>query len=127
MRLETKGSPDSMDGHPAHTGGCRHRARAPVRGAAGRVFERAHDHLLHLCIGDLARRPRAAAHHGGGCRLTVFANTLKHILAHVAVMTASPSEMRVNAIEGGISFSPSQWQKPSKSLDFLRTDFLYLF
>ena len=58
MRLETKGFPDALDRHAAHPGGDRHRAGAPVGGAARRGLECAHDHVFHLRSGDLARRPR---------------------------------------------------------------------
>ena len=56
VRLQAKGAPHATDGHVAEAGRLRHLARAPVRRAARRRFQCAHDHLLDLRIGDLARR-----------------------------------------------------------------------
>ena len=57
MRLETKGAPHATDGHMTEAGGLRHLARTPVRRAAGRRLQRAHNHGLNLRIVDLAGRP----------------------------------------------------------------------
>ena len=56
MRLQAKGAPHATDRHMTEAGRLRHLARAPVRRAARRRFQRADNHRLDLRVGDLARR-----------------------------------------------------------------------
>src|SRR2546427_12844515 len=61
MRLQPERMPDAADGRVAEAGCLGHPAGAPMRRAARRAFQRAHNHLLDLLVGDGARRPPAAA------------------------------------------------------------------
>lgn len=56
VRLQAKRAPHATDRHMTEAGRLRHLARAPVRRAARRRLQRAHNHLLDLRVGDLARR-----------------------------------------------------------------------
>jgi len=58
MRLQPERMPDAADGRVAEAGCLGHPAGAPMRRAARRAFQRAHNHLLDLLVGDGARRPR---------------------------------------------------------------------
>src|SRR5687768_13081758 len=59
MRLQPKRAPDLLHGRTAQPARFRHVAAAPMRLPAGRLLQRPHDHLLHLLVADLPRRPRA--------------------------------------------------------------------
>jgi hypothetical protein len=55
VRLQTKSAPDAVDRRSAETGGCRHRACAPVRRVTGCGFQRFDNHRLNLVVADFAR------------------------------------------------------------------------
>jgi hypothetical protein len=59
MRLQTKGAPDLLNRRAPQAARLGHTATAPVRLAPRRLFERPHDHLLHLRVSHPARRTGA--------------------------------------------------------------------
>jgi len=59
MRLQTEGVPDTHDGVLVQPAGFCHRARAPMRGVFGTLFQSARNDLFDFGVGNFARLARA--------------------------------------------------------------------
>jgi len=84
MRLQSKGTPDAVNGATTQPTAASHRANTPVRGLPGSGFQCQRKHMLYLSIGNSTRRTRTRLIDKPSRRLAK--NRLRHFPTHCLVM-----------------------------------------